>query len=106
MMIHVTMQHVITTMVIVLLHHLLKKVMEIRVLQAVNVLRVRVVDRIVVVVKEDPVDALIVIQMVIVPVVAPIITKPVISVMPVVAVKQVLLDQLLALVIHAHQHKS
>ena len=53
------MQRVITTMVIVLLHHLLKKVMEIRVLQAVNVLRVHVVDRSVVVVVENLVDALI-----------------------------------------------
>ena len=89
-MIHVTMQRVITTMVIVLLHHLLKKVMEVRVLQVVNALRVHVVVPIVVVVKEDLVDALIVIMMVNVPVVVLIITDLTLSVTPAVVVKQVL----------------
>ena len=71
----------------------LKKVMEVRVLTVVIVPRVRVEDQIVVVVKEDLVDALIVIQMVIVPVAVLIITDLTLSVMPVVVVKQVLLDQ-------------
>ena len=100
-MIHVTMQHVITTMVIVLLHHLLKKVMEVLVLQAVNVLRVRVVDQIVVVVKENRVDALIVIQMVTVQHVVPIITDLTLSVTPAVVVKQVHLGRRLLLLVLA-----
>ena len=70
-----------------------KKVMEVLVLPTVTVPRVRVVVPTVVVLKEDPVDAMIVIQMVIVHGVAPIITEPVISVMPAVAVKQVHLSR-------------
>ena len=78
---------------LLLLVLLLKKVMEVRVLPTVTVLRVHVVVPTVAEVKEDLVGALIVIQMVIVPVAAPIITKQVISVMPAVVVKQVHLDQ-------------
>ena len=71
-------------------HHLLKKVMEVRVLQVVNVLRVCVVDLIVVaVIQWLSIGALIVIQMVTVPLVVSIITEVIISVMPVVAAKQV-----------------
>ena len=65
------------------------KVMEVFVLQAVNVLRVCVVDRIVVVVKEDPVDALIVIQTDIVVIVVPIIIDRPPNVILAVVVKQV-----------------
>ena len=76
-----------------------KKVMEVRVLTTVIVPQVHVVFPIVVVVKEDPVDALIVIQMVTVQHVVPIITSLVTSVMPVVAVKQVHLVRLLLLLV-------
>ena len=105
----VTVQRVVPIITNLTLSVTPKKVMEVRVLQTVNVLHARVVDRIVVVAKEDPVDALIVITAVTVQRVVPIITNLTLSVTPAVAVKQVLPVQrrgLLALVIHAHQHKS
>ena len=72
---------------------LLKKVMEVIVRTVVIVPRVRVEDQIVVVVKEDLVDVLIVIRMVIVPVAGPIITGLVFNVLHAVTVKQVHRDR-------------